>query len=236
MHTIERGSTNVGFGEYIKTLRKSKGMTQSELAEASGISSSNLWYIERGITKNPYTDTTEKLLRALGVDNVSSTVQSIKDNQYTGYKKSKQEEIEVASPSLPANTPDAVKSDPEELMQVLLTLITTNIKTNNENGVQEVKDYTEFIYKKMEQIIAEEEKEKYQLSITRGGEKFTVDIEEVSNKYDIDPRKVSFALRSKKLPNLTEDEDTLYIKLLGSIWVLEKDGNTIHFKDKLQVV
>ena len=49
------------FGEYLKELRKSKGLTQKELAELSGFSNAEISKIESGVRKKPSPD----LLKAI---------------------------------------------------------------------------------------------------------------------------------------------------------------------------
>ena len=49
------------FGEYLKELRKSKGLTQKELAELSGFSNAEISKIESGDRKKPSPD----LLKAI---------------------------------------------------------------------------------------------------------------------------------------------------------------------------
>jgi transcriptional regulator with XRE-family HTH domain len=56
----------MGVGERIKRLRKERGLTQAQLADASGLSRTGLGDIERG-KRVPQYDTLAKLSRGLGV-------------------------------------------------------------------------------------------------------------------------------------------------------------------------
>ncbi|MFC4735414.1 helix-turn-helix domain-containing protein [Bacillus daqingensis] len=55
-------------GQNITRLRKTKGMTLTELAEQANISKSNLSNIERGINENPSIKVLEKLAEVLETD------------------------------------------------------------------------------------------------------------------------------------------------------------------------
>ncbi|MDF2653006.1 MAG: hypothetical protein K0Q73_8811, partial [Paenibacillus sp.] len=56
------------FGEYIKSLRKSKKMTIRQLELYSGVSNAYISQIERGLRDIPSPDILEKLSKHLGVD------------------------------------------------------------------------------------------------------------------------------------------------------------------------
>jgi transcriptional regulator with XRE-family HTH domain len=51
----------------LKSLRKAKGMTQLDVAKASGLSLSIITQIEQGLTSDPKLSTLNALARALGV-------------------------------------------------------------------------------------------------------------------------------------------------------------------------
>lgn len=55
------------FGEYLKELRKSKGLTQKELAELSGFSNAEISKIESGDRKKPSPDLLKAIARHLEV-------------------------------------------------------------------------------------------------------------------------------------------------------------------------
>ncbi len=55
-------------GEKLKRLRRGRGMTQEELAEASGVAQSTIAQIENGRRKEPRPGTLKKLAEPLGVD------------------------------------------------------------------------------------------------------------------------------------------------------------------------
>ena len=54
------------YGKHIKQLRNEAGMTQAQLAEASGIRQSTISMIETGVN-TPNVKTADKIARALGV-------------------------------------------------------------------------------------------------------------------------------------------------------------------------
>jgi transcriptional regulator with XRE-family HTH domain len=56
----------MGIGERVRLLRKQKGLTQAQLADASGLSRTGLGDIERG-KRVPMYDTLAKLSKGLGV-------------------------------------------------------------------------------------------------------------------------------------------------------------------------
>jgi transcriptional regulator with XRE-family HTH domain len=58
----------MAFKDKLKKARKEANMTQSELAEKSGLSFSYVAKLEIGDAKNPTFDTIEKLASALGID------------------------------------------------------------------------------------------------------------------------------------------------------------------------
>ena len=53
-------------GVKIRELRRAAGLTQKELAEAAGLSTNFIGYVERGVRK-PSLDTLERIAQALGV-------------------------------------------------------------------------------------------------------------------------------------------------------------------------
>ncbi len=55
-------------GEKLNRLRRSKGMTQAELSQASGVAQSTITHIESGKHERPHPGTLRKLARALGVE------------------------------------------------------------------------------------------------------------------------------------------------------------------------
>lgn len=55
-------------GEKLKRLRRGRGMTQADLAEASGVAQSTIAQIERATRKEPRPGTLKKLAPALGVE------------------------------------------------------------------------------------------------------------------------------------------------------------------------
>lgn len=59
--------TNVANGDTVRTLRRRKGLSQSQLAEAIGTSQPHIARIERG-TDNVTIDTCRRLASALGID------------------------------------------------------------------------------------------------------------------------------------------------------------------------
>ncbi len=59
--------TNVKTGEKVKRLRRGGGLTQVELAQASGVSQGTIAQIEKGEVDNPRPSTIKKLAGALGV-------------------------------------------------------------------------------------------------------------------------------------------------------------------------
>jgi transcriptional regulator with XRE-family HTH domain len=60
------GNLKINFGKTVRTLRKRKGMTQEQLAEAADISVDFLSLVERGVNA-PSFATLERLADALGV-------------------------------------------------------------------------------------------------------------------------------------------------------------------------
>lgn len=54
-------------GKRIQQRREQLGLTQEELADASGLRQSIISRLERGTRKNPSADTVRRLARALGV-------------------------------------------------------------------------------------------------------------------------------------------------------------------------
>lgn len=60
-------SNDVDIGERIKTVRKSLGLTQDQLAEKSELSSNYIGQLERG-ERSPSLKTLSKIARSLGVD------------------------------------------------------------------------------------------------------------------------------------------------------------------------
>jgi len=61
-----KSRTASGLAERIVRLRKSRGMTQAELAKAVGVSQANISYYETGVS-DPATAVVAELARALGV-------------------------------------------------------------------------------------------------------------------------------------------------------------------------
>ena len=61
------GALRVQFGDRVRALRKWKGMTQEELAEAANLSVDFIGLIERGVNA-PSFDSIEQLASALGVE------------------------------------------------------------------------------------------------------------------------------------------------------------------------
>lgn len=57
----------MGFAEYLKNLRREKGLSLRELAERSGVSNAYISQIERGKRGVPSPDVLEKLAAGLGV-------------------------------------------------------------------------------------------------------------------------------------------------------------------------
>lgn len=55
------------FGSRVRAVREGKGMSQREVAEASGMTYQALAKIERGATSNPTLDTIRSIADALGV-------------------------------------------------------------------------------------------------------------------------------------------------------------------------
>ena len=55
------------FGAVFRTIRKSKGLNQDEVAERAGLSTSYISAVERGVA-NPKLDTVESLAKGIGVD------------------------------------------------------------------------------------------------------------------------------------------------------------------------
>ena len=55
-------------GEKLKRFRRSRGMTQEELAEASGVAQSTIAQIEGGRRKEPRPGTLKRLAKPLGVE------------------------------------------------------------------------------------------------------------------------------------------------------------------------
>lgn len=227
MYKIERGKTNVGFGEYLKALRLSKGVGQDKLAKISGVSSATVWLIETGKTKNPRIETINSLLTALGVNEVDDKIRGIIESQSQRFNDA------VQAPALPSKTPGTVRDESAELMNTLLDLIINNIKEYNTDGLQETKDYTEFVYKKMEKVI-EQERSAYEFSIRRDGEKYIVNIEEVLSTHDVSIKSLNHALRTKPFTNLRNEDGLFYVQLLDSVWIIEKQGNMIRFKSNLK--
>jgi transcriptional regulator with XRE-family HTH domain len=58
--------TLAALGRAVRTLRDERGMTQSDLADAAGISTQHLSHIERGL-RNPSVEVAARIARALGV-------------------------------------------------------------------------------------------------------------------------------------------------------------------------
>lgn len=56
----------IDIGEKIRSIRKSKGMYQSDLAKKAAIAESTLSYVENG-SKHPHFDTLRSICNALGV-------------------------------------------------------------------------------------------------------------------------------------------------------------------------
>lgn len=54
-------------GYKIKEMRQKKNMTQSELAEKSGVSRTTIYFLESGTKEQTTVDTLTKLAKALGV-------------------------------------------------------------------------------------------------------------------------------------------------------------------------
>ncbi|MCJ8009127.1 helix-turn-helix domain-containing protein [Lederbergia wuyishanensis] len=55
-------------GKYIYEIRKSKGLTLTELADRAGIAKSYLSNIERSVNKNPSINVVEKIANVLDID------------------------------------------------------------------------------------------------------------------------------------------------------------------------
>jgi transcriptional regulator with XRE-family HTH domain len=65
MEAEEKGLIDIG--EQIRELRRVRGLTQSELAEKSGLATNTLSLIERGLS-SPTVSTLQKIASALGID------------------------------------------------------------------------------------------------------------------------------------------------------------------------
>src|SRR5689334_15371239 len=57
----------------LRSLRLARGLTQAELAERAGISERAVSDMERGLRRQVYRDTTERLVRALGLAGPDAT-------------------------------------------------------------------------------------------------------------------------------------------------------------------
>ncbi|MED1790981.1 helix-turn-helix transcriptional regulator [Brevibacillus laterosporus] len=78
-------------GEYIKSIRESKGMGLRELARRSGISPTHLSNVEAGLRDNPKLDTLKKIAIGLNhpVENLIVYAGTLEDNLYYDVEKLK---------------------------------------------------------------------------------------------------------------------------------------------------
>jgi len=76
------------FAERLKNLRKSKKLTQAELATLSGVGLGLISKIERGDNKDPKLSTLEKLINGLGI-NADMLIPNKDDKGLTGTLKNK---------------------------------------------------------------------------------------------------------------------------------------------------
>ncbi|QDX90991.1 XRE family transcriptional regulator (plasmid) [Brevibacillus laterosporus] len=78
-------------GEYIKSIRESKGMGLRELARRSGISSSHLSNVESGLRDNPKLDTLKKIALGLNhpLEDLLVYAGTLEDNLYYDVEKLK---------------------------------------------------------------------------------------------------------------------------------------------------
>ena len=62
------GETNTSFGDRLRRLRSTAGLSQEELAERSGVSRNGISDLERGLSQTPRFETVRLLADGLGID------------------------------------------------------------------------------------------------------------------------------------------------------------------------
>lgn len=82
----------IDIGEKIRNIRKSRGMSQSDLAAKAGIAQSTLSYVENG-SKHPHFDTLRSICRALGV----TVFELLANGEKESVKKMFEEQLRAAS-------------------------------------------------------------------------------------------------------------------------------------------
>lgn len=101
----------VDIGGKIKRIRKSKDMSQSELAEKSGVAQSTLSYLENG-NKHPQFDTLSAICKGLGV----SVFELLSYGENQSSKKMFEEQYNALSLGFSLGTAQSGQSDFEKYL------------------------------------------------------------------------------------------------------------------------
>ena len=117
----------VDIGGKIKRIRKSKGMSQSELSKKSGVAQSTLSYLERG-NKHPQFDTLAAICKGLGV----SVFELLSYGESQSSKNMFEEQYKAASLGLSLGTAQTGQSDFERYLYEKLIEADINNKAKSE--------------------------------------------------------------------------------------------------------
>ena len=101
----------IDIGGKIKRIRKSKGMSQSELSRKSGVAQSTLSYLERG-HKHPQFDTLSAICKGLGV----SVFELLSYGENQSSKKMFEEQYKAASLGLTLGATQSSRNDFERYL------------------------------------------------------------------------------------------------------------------------
>ena len=118
---------SIDIGGKIKRIRKSKGMSQSELAKKSGVAQSTLSYLEKG-SKHPQFDTLSAICKALGV----SVLELLSYGENQSSKKMFEEQYNAASLGLSPSATQSNQSDFERYLYEKIIQADIDNKTKSE--------------------------------------------------------------------------------------------------------
>lgn len=85
------------FGEIVKQLRKSKGLSGNELAKRSGVSQTYLWQLEANKNNNPTPEVINKLAKGLDI----SYIELVQETEY--FKDLFNKEVDKTASSIVEN-------------------------------------------------------------------------------------------------------------------------------------